>query len=46
VKVALDPNILASAEGTNGVDMKEKALDLIQGQPNVIDAGTACVTQS
>jgi predicted nucleic acid-binding protein len=33
VKVALDTNILAYAEGTNGVEMKEKALDLIQRLP-------------
>jgi predicted nucleic acid-binding protein len=33
VKVALDTNVLAYAEGTNGVEMKEKALDLIQQLP-------------
>jgi predicted nucleic acid-binding protein len=33
VKVALDTNILAYAEGTNGAEMKEKALDLIQRLP-------------
>lgn len=33
MKVALDTNILAYAEGTNGVEMKEKALDLIQRLP-------------
>jgi predicted nucleic acid-binding protein len=33
VKVALDTNILAYTEGTNGVEMKEKALDLIQQLP-------------
>jgi predicted nucleic acid-binding protein len=33
VKVALDTNILAYAEGVNGVEMKEKALDLVQQLP-------------
>jgi predicted nucleic acid-binding protein len=33
VKVALDTNILAYAEGTNGAEMKEKALDLIRRLP-------------
>jgi predicted nucleic acid-binding protein len=33
VKVALDTNILAYAEGTNGAEMREKALDLIQRLP-------------
>jgi predicted nucleic acid-binding protein len=33
VKIALDTNILAYAEGTNGVEMKENALDLIQQLP-------------
>ncbi len=33
MKVALDTNILAYAEGTHGVEMKEKALDLIQRLP-------------
>lgn len=33
MKVALDTNILAYAEGTNGVEMKEKALELIQRLP-------------
>jgi len=33
VKVALDTNVLAYAEGTNGALMKEKALDLIQRLP-------------
>jgi predicted nucleic acid-binding protein len=33
VKVALDTNVLAYAEGTNGVEMKEKALDLIKRLP-------------
>jgi predicted nucleic acid-binding protein len=33
VKVTLDTNILAYAEGTNGVEMKEKALSLIQRLP-------------
>jgi predicted nucleic acid-binding protein len=33
VKVALDTNVLAYAEGTNGIEMKEKALDLIQQLP-------------
>ena len=30
MKVALDTNILAYAEGTNGSEMKERAIDLIQ----------------
>ena len=34
VKVALDTNILAYAEGTNGVEMREKALDLVQTLPS------------
>lgn len=33
MKVALDTNVLAYAEGTNGAEMKEKALDLIQKLP-------------
>jgi len=33
VRVALDTNILAYAEGTNGPAMKEAALDLIQKLP-------------
>ena len=33
MKVALDTNILAYAEGTNGVEMKERALDLLQRLP-------------
>jgi predicted nucleic acid-binding protein len=33
VKVALDTNILAYAEGTNGVEMRDKALDLLQRLP-------------
>ena len=33
MKVALDTNVLAYAEGTNGALMKEKALDLIQRLP-------------
>jgi predicted nucleic acid-binding protein len=33
VKVALDTNVLAYAEGTNGHEMKAKALDLIQRLP-------------
>ncbi len=33
MKVVLDTNILAYAEGTNGIEMKEKALDLIQRLP-------------
>jgi predicted nucleic acid-binding protein len=33
VKVALDTNVLAYAEGTNGIDMKEAALRLIQALP-------------
>lgn len=34
MKVALDTNILAYAEGTNGVEMREKALDLLQALPS------------
>jgi predicted nucleic acid-binding protein len=33
MKVALDTNVLAYAEGTNGVEMRDKALELIQGLP-------------
>jgi predicted nucleic acid-binding protein len=33
VRVALDTNVLAYAEGTNGAAMKEAALDLIQKLP-------------
>ena len=33
MKVALDTNILAYAEGTNGVEMRDKALDLVQALP-------------
>lgn len=33
MNVALDTNVLAYAEGTNGTAMREKALDLIQGLP-------------
>jgi predicted nucleic acid-binding protein len=33
MKVALDTNILAYAEGTNGVEMRDKAIELIQGLP-------------
>jgi predicted nucleic acid-binding protein len=33
MKVALDTNILAYAEGTNGVEMRDKAIALIQGLP-------------
>jgi len=33
VKVALDTNVLAYAEGTNGAEMKEAALQLIQRLP-------------
>jgi len=33
VKVALDTNVLAYAEGTNGPEMKEKALALIRNLP-------------
>jgi predicted nucleic acid-binding protein len=33
VKVALDTNVLAYAEGTNGVGMRDKALKLVQGLP-------------
>jgi predicted nucleic acid-binding protein len=33
VKVALDTNILAYAEGTNGVEMRDQAVDLIQRLP-------------
>jgi len=34
VRVALDTNILAYAEGTNGAAMKEAALDLVQKFPH------------
>ncbi len=33
MKVALDTNVLACAEGTNGVGMRDKALKLVQGLP-------------
>lgn len=33
MKVGLDTNVLAYAEGTNGADMKAAALQLIQGLP-------------
>jgi predicted nucleic acid-binding protein len=33
VRVALDTNILAYAEGTNGVEMRDKAIDLLQRLP-------------
>jgi predicted nucleic acid-binding protein len=33
MKVALDTNVLAYAEGTNGVVMREKALEIIQRLP-------------
>jgi predicted nucleic acid-binding protein len=33
MKVALDTNVLAYAEGTNGTGMRDKALDLIQRLP-------------
>jgi predicted nucleic acid-binding protein len=33
MKIALDTNILAYAEGTNGVEMRDKAIELIQGLP-------------
>jgi predicted nucleic acid-binding protein len=33
VRVALDTNVLAYAEGTNGVEMRDKALDLLQRLP-------------
>ncbi len=33
VRVALDTNVLAYAEGTNGAEMKEAALRLIQRLP-------------
>jgi predicted nucleic acid-binding protein len=33
VKVALDTNVLAYAEGTNGIGMRDKALSLLQGLP-------------
>ncbi len=33
MKVALDTSILADAEGTNGVEMRDRALDLIQRLP-------------
>ena len=33
MKVGLDTNILAYAEGTNGIAMRDKALDLVQALP-------------
>jgi predicted nucleic acid-binding protein len=33
MRIALDTNILAYAEGTNGVEMRDKAIELIQGLP-------------
>ena len=33
MKVALDTNILAYAEGTNGAAMRDKTLDLIERLP-------------
>ena len=33
MNVALDTNILAYAEGTNGAAMRDKALKLVQGLP-------------
>lgn len=33
MKVALDTNVLAYAEGTNGAAMRDKALKLVQGLP-------------
>jgi predicted nucleic acid-binding protein len=33
VKVALDTNFLAYAEGTNGMEMRDRALDLLQRLP-------------
>lgn len=33
MKIALDTNVLAYAEGTNGAAMRDKALDLIQRLP-------------
>ena len=37
MKVALDTNVLAYAEGTNGAAMRDKALELIQRlQPRAI----------
>ncbi len=34
MRVALDTNILAYAEGVNGADMKQKALDLVERLPD------------
>ena len=34
MRVALDTNILAYAEGVNGADMKQKALDLVEKLPD------------
>lgn len=39
MKVALDTNVLAYAEGTNGIEMRDKALNLVQRLP----AGSAVV---
>lgn len=33
MKIALDTNVLAYAEGTNGAAMRDKAVDLIQRLP-------------
>jgi predicted nucleic acid-binding protein len=33
MRIALDTNVLASAEGVNGSVMRDKALNLIQGLP-------------
>ncbi|HUI57076.1 MAG TPA: PIN domain-containing protein [Bryobacteraceae bacterium] len=33
MKIALDTNVLAYAEGTNGAAMRDKALELIQRLP-------------
>ena len=36
MKVTLDTNIFASAEGTNGVEMRDMALELWQRLPAVV----------
>jgi hypothetical protein len=38
MKIALDTNVLAYAEGANGAAMRDKALELIQRLP----AGLSC----
>jgi hypothetical protein len=42
VKVVLDTNILACAEGTNGIEMRDKAVDLIQCLPALFTLCSTC----